>query len=76
MSDRAVLKPGTRLERGTWRWALVDFVWLVKLTCPDCGLEAELDHEVAADGAVTPSVQCPRAGCSWHASVQLEGWTT
>lgn len=37
-----------------------------------------LDHEIASDGTVTPSVVCngiPNGeGCSFHEMVKLEGW--
>ena len=32
------------------------------------------EHEIADDGTVTPSLDCPVEGCSWHESVKLEGW--
>ena len=44
----------------------------VLVTCPGCGLEAYLDHDVAKDGTVTPSLDCPK--CPYHKFVKLEGW--
>lgn len=45
------------------------------IVCPKCGQEAMLtNHKIGADGAVTPSVVCPR-GCGWHEHVRLDGWT-
>lgn len=44
-------------------------VYIVK--CPGCGREYPLDHEVAADGTVTPSVECPT--CPFHDNVRLGG---
>jgi len=44
----------------------------VVVTCPGCNLKAYLDHDVAADGTVTPSLDCPE--CSFHEHVKLEGW--
>ena len=35
----------------------------------------QLDHEIAADGTVSPSVVCQRGGCSYHEFIRLEGWT-
>lgn len=58
--------------RGTWRPVRGGFS--ARLTCPSCGLDAELDHTIAKDGAVTPSVQCPAEGCSFHEHVRLLGW--
>lgn len=38
------------------------------------GMElSPLVHRVAADGAVSPSLVCPR--CDWHVFVRLDGWT-
>lgn len=44
-----------------------------RLTCPKCGFDAELDHNIANDGRVTPSVLCPQ-GCGFHEHVRLLGW--
>ena len=43
------------------------------VACPN-GHLADLDHTIAADGTVSPSVVCPEGGCGWHEHVQLEGW--
>ena len=32
------------------------------------------DHEIAADGTVSPSLVCPEDGCDFHEFVKLEGW--
>ena len=42
--------------------------------CPKCGREGSLDHEIDAEGRVTPSVVCPHEGCDFHDNVQLLGW--
>lgn len=45
------------------------------LSCPDCGQSVSLrNHDIAADGSVTPSLVCPRSGCTFHDYVKLEGW--
>lgn len=31
----------------------------VFVVCPTCGALGTLDHEIAADGTITPSLQCP-----------------
>jgi len=31
-------------------------------------------HEIAPDGAVSPSVVCPQAGCDFHEFVTLKEW--
>jgi hypothetical protein len=59
------------LEQGTWK-IMNGKVWVA---CPGCGLMAMLDHEVAADGTVTPSLDCPEQRCAFHEWVRLEGWS-
>jgi len=34
------------------------------------------DHNIAADGTVSPSLVCPAQGCGWHEVVRLIGWDT
>lgn len=46
-------------------------VWF---TCPN-GHLGKLDHEIADDGTVSPSVACPVEGCGFHELVKLEDWT-
>jgi hypothetical protein len=59
-------------ERGTWKRVGDD----VQIVCPKCGKIAFLDHDIADDGTVTPSVVCPRERCDWHVMVVLVGWGT
>lgn len=47
---------------------------LVLVSCPTCGQVAQLQHEIALDGLVSPSVQCP-ARCGFHENVRLKDWT-
>ncbi len=42
--------------------------------CPDCKQWYPLDHEIDADGFITPSVDCPTEGCEFHDFVRLLGW--
>jgi hypothetical protein len=45
------------------------------LACPGCGRTASLlDHHIADDGKVSPSVDCPNQHCDFHKFVILEGW--
>ena len=32
------------------------------------------DHEIAADGTVEPSLECPVEGCDFPPYVRLQGW--
>lgn len=46
----------------------------IKVWCPNCERAAVIDHEIADDGRVTPSLDCP-FGCGFHASdCYLEDW--
>ncbi len=45
-----------------------------RVGCPTCGQSSALDHEIAADGTVTPSLVCARSGCKFHDHVKLVGW--
>lgn len=43
--------------------------------CPKCACEGSLrNHEIAADGTVTPSCVCPYSPCDFHEMVKLVGW--
>lgn len=60
------------LQPGTWN------LWTtgkrkVLFSCPRCNLVALLAHEIAPDGSVSPSVQCPKEGC-FHDTIRLMGW--
>lgn len=57
-----------KIPKTHWRkWLHIVFV-----KCPGCGIEAKLDHDVADDGKVSPSLDCP--SCDFHTYVVLEGW--
>ncbi len=49
--------------------------WAI-IRCPVCGLLSTIgsNHEVRADGSVSPSYVCPHA-CSWHVMIKLAAWT-
>lgn len=57
---------GSGLHHGRWRPVLLDGERTARIACPSCGTLGLLDHEIAEDGAVSPSVVCPRDGCGWH----------
>jgi hypothetical protein len=42
--------------------------------CPNGHYGSLLDHKIAADGTVSPSVVCPTNGCGFHDMVKLAGW--
>jgi hypothetical protein len=60
-------KPGTWGTWWTWKGRVV-------VACPTCGTAACLDHQIAADGAVTPSVECAVLRCGFHEQVRLLDW--
>lgn len=64
----------TRLYPGSWKLIMQDSRMVVRVACPGCGVKGTLlDHEIAPDGTVSPSLLCPDA-CGFHEEVQLEGW--
>ena len=76
-----VLTPATLEERrhlvlppGKYAPLMADGKLTARVACPLCGLTAILDHEIAADGTVTPSLLCSQAGCGFHEMVVLEAW--
>lgn len=58
--------------RGSWRKLAQSE--RVMVSCPDCGLSCELDHDISTDGKITPSLDCPSPTCRFHEFVQLDGW--
>jgi hypothetical protein len=69
-------------SRGQWQRMLVDEYgdaprWSAMIRCPDCEERLSLlDHKIADDGQVTPSVgHWNNAGCAWHTSPKLVGWS-
>jgi hypothetical protein len=72
MSEYPMGDPNAPLQPGTWKkWGQQ-----VLFCCPLCKNAGLLDHQIAADGTVTPSVQCATHGCTFHENgVKLRGWT-
>lgn len=69
-TDVALNKPFKPVP-GYW-WRVGPNVWVC---CPECGQAAGLDHEIADDGTVTPSLDCPNERCTFHESgVKLKDW--
>jgi hypothetical protein len=46
----------------------------VDFRCPNGHIGVLDDHTIADDGAVSPSVVCPRKGCAFHENIILDGW--
>lgn len=68
---------GLGYQWGSWRPVKRDGQRTVRFTCPGCGFDALLvdTHEIAPDGIVTPSLDCPNNGCGFHDNVRLVGWS-
>lgn len=45
-----------------------------KVRCGNGHLASLDDHTIAADGTVSPSLDCPEGGCGWHVHARLVGW--
>lgn len=61
--DRGIYRASTTFNRGC---AMVG--------CPDCGLNAQLAHDIDAHGVVTPTFQCAREGCGFEEDLRLDNW--
>lgn len=71
-----ILTRGDPQEKsGCWRRLRVSGKQTASISCPECGNVAWLDHDIADDGTVTPSLVCPEEACSFHEWVKLEGWS-
>lgn len=67
-----ILSNSAHLDGATSAWAL--FGTQPIIACGNGHRAGIPDHEVAENGTVTPSLQCPEDGCDWHETVRLEGW--
>lgn len=68
------LQKHSECAKGTWWWTTGHKS--PTISCPGCQKLGSLDHFVAEDGTITPSVVCPREpGCGFHDNVKLVGWT-
>lgn len=57
-----------------WWPATLDGERTAWLKCPGGHAGSLIDHTIAGDGRVTPSVVCSDDACAWHVFVQLVGW--
>ena len=57
-----------------WGTSLSDDGWKVIVKCGNGHVASLALHEIALDGTVTPSLDCPEDGCNWHHHVVLESW--
>ena len=61
-----------KLASGTWCIS-PDVPDNVLFKCPN-GHIGILDHDIADDGTVSPSVICMHDGCEFHEFIVLDGW--
>ncbi len=81
MAEPILIKQGAvedkwQKEPLTWRGVELDGKRSATVCCGN-GHVAYLDHEIAQDGTVTPSLQCPvevPQVCGWHEMIKLDGW--
>jgi hypothetical protein len=62
------------IERSKWVRVVINGKTTARVVCPGCGMTFALDHDIASDGTVTPSMICPIKSCGFHEYVKLEGW--
>ncbi len=67
---------GDRTEGPWWKPVTDGDKRSATICCPDCNKVAYLDHQIADNGDVYPSVVCPTPGCNWHVYVTLVGWSS
>ena len=58
----------------TWRLVkMSDGSYSATVGCVN-GHSSLLDHDIASNGVVTPSLDCPEDNCDWHEMVRLLEW--
>lgn len=68
---KSTAKKGEPMKAGTWSGGNPS----ADLCCLKCGGIGSLrSHSIDNIGRVSPSVDCPRADCTFHDYVQLAGW--
>ena len=63
-----------RLAKPGWWRLMVGGRWAVWLVCSAGHAGSLMDHDIASDGTVSPSVQCPVVGCGFHETIRLVDW--
>lgn len=73
-ADAEILKL-REVKGGGWHHVILDGKPVVVAYCPKCGKEGYLDeHEIGAEGTVTPSLECQHKPCDFHDDVFLENY--
>lgn len=57
-----------------WQRITSDGEETARVRCPKCQTWGTLDHVIAPDGRVAPSVACATEGCDFHEMIWLAGW--
>jgi hypothetical protein len=59
-----------------WRRSTRDDKPTANVKCGNGHIASLADHTIAADGFVSPSLDCVVEGCDWHVNACLVGWAT
>ena len=64
------------LAPGQWsKTSCKQNIFKARISCPNCGLTGPLlNHDVASNGSVAPSVECPNLECGFHDHIVLDQW--
>jgi len=58
----------------TWAAFKLDGVLTARVSCFRGHSGLIPDHDIAADGTVSPSLACTWKGCHWHEFIRLTDW--
>lgn len=60
---------------GEWKPLRSEGTHTASVRCPECDeLATLIDHTIAPNGMISPSLQCPTKDCTWHVNARLAGW--
>jgi hypothetical protein len=60
------------IDPDSWVAVVSDGKKTARVRCPGCKKWLLLNHEIAANGEIAPSLDCPL--CDFHAYGRLDGW--
>jgi len=62
------------LHNGTWCKYEHDGIYTIMFKDIYGHIGSLTDHQIREDGTVSPSVVCPKDGCTFHEYIKLENW--
>lgn len=72
-TSRAKIVVRREVPGGGWHHVIRDGKPIVIAYCPLCGKDGDLgDHQIDAEGNVSPIVVCPHTPCTFHDMVKLD----